>query len=95
MSKARWVWTLAFLFLVVAEPAFAQGGSPFESIAQYIVDILTGGLARIAAVLAIAVLGYLAWVGLMTFRGAFNAILGIILVFGAVSIADLLIGAVG
>lgn len=95
MSKARWVWTLALLLLVLAEPAFAQGGSPFESIAQYIVDILTGGLARIAAVLVIAILGYLAWAGLITVGAAFRAILGIILIFGAASIADLLIGAVG
>ncbi len=86
--------TLAFIAvaLVVAEPAFAQGGTPFESILQYMVDLLTGPMARTAAVLAVAILGYLAFVGYLTWTWAFRIIMGIVLIFGAATIADLLIG---
>lgn len=88
--------SLFFLIaLMIAEPAFAQGGTPFESILQYIVNTLTGNMARIAAVLAIAVLGYLAFVGYLTWTWAFRIIIGIVLIFGAATIADLLIGAAG
>lgn len=86
--------TLTFfaLALLVAEPAFAQGGSPFESILDYIKEMLTGPMARTAAVLAIAILGYLAFVGYLTWTWAFRIIIGIVLIFGAATIADLLIG---
>lgn len=92
----KYVATIAALcFLFAAEPAFAQGGTPFESIVQYIVDVLTGGLARTVAILAVVVLGYMAFAGYLTWLWFFRIVLGIVLIFGGATLADLLIGSVG
>lgn len=90
---ARTRWTLFVMLLLMPAIALASG-NPFESIAQEIIDILTGNLARLVAIIAIAILGYMAYVGYLTWATAIRMIIGIVLVFGAAEIADLLIGAV-
>ncbi|MCB7519537.1 TrbC/VirB2 family protein [Escherichia coli] len=74
--------------------AHAAGGDPINQGLQWLIDLLTSGIARSCAILAIAVLGYLAWAGRLQARNAGFAIGGIVLVFGAVSIADAIIAVV-
>ncbi|HAY0757359.1 TPA: TrbC/VirB2 family protein [Escherichia coli] len=74
--------------------AHAAGGDPISQGLQWLVDLLTTGIARSVAILAIVVLGYMAWAGRLQTRNALFAIGGIVLVFGASSIADKIISAV-
>lgn len=90
---ARQFCWAAMLVLCLAEPAFAQ--TPFDSIATYILGVLTGGLARSVAIIAIVALGYMAFIGYLTWMWAFRFGIGIVLVFGGAAFADLLIGSVG
>lgn len=79
---------LALTFVVV-EPAFAQD---VEGFLQNVVDLLTGNAARLLAVIAIVVVG-IAWMfGLFDLRRAAIVILGIIIVFSAAQIADMITG---
>ena len=95
-SLARQLFWVAMLALCCAEPAFAQGGgTPFDAIGDYILEVLTGPLARTVAVISVVALGYMAFIGYLTWMWAFRFILGIILVFGGATFADLLIGTVG
>ena len=87
---------LLLVLALFAEPALAQGGgTPFDAIGDYILSVLTGGLARTIAVISIVALGYMAFIGYLTWMWAFRFIIGIILVFGGAAFADLLIGTVG
>ncbi|EKO4043359.1 TrbC/VirB2 family protein [Salmonella enterica] len=97
VSKFRQVmattWLLCGLMLM-PELAHAAGGDPISRGLQWLVDLLTTGIARSAAILAIVVLGYLAWAGRLAARHAGFGIGGIVLVFGAASIVDAIIAAV-
>jgi type IV secretion system protein VirB2 len=57
-------------------------------------DLLTNGIARSVAIIGIAILGYLAWVGRITGEACAKYIAGIVLVFGGATIVDLIISAV-
>ncbi|MCZ2719988.1 TrbC/VirB2 family protein [Erwinia amylovora] len=97
VSKFRQVmattWLLGGLMLM---PELAHAASdPISNGLEWLVDLLTTGIARSAAILAIVVLGYMAWAGRLSFRHAGFGIGGIVLVFGASSIADAIISAVG
>lgn len=79
----------AFLTLSLAEPAMAQD---VESLLQNVVDMLTGNTARLLAVIAVVVVGILWMFGLFDIRRAAIVVLGIIVVFGAAEIVDMLTG---
>lgn len=79
--------TAAFL------PEVSQAGA-IEDGAQWVLDILTGGLARTAAIIAVAILGYLAWFREFDKAKAVWIVVGIVAVFGGASIVDLIIAAV-
>ena len=72
-----------------AGPAAAQD---VESLLQNVVDLLTGNTARLLAVIAVVVVGILWMFGLFDLRRAGVVILGVIVVFGAAEIVDLLTG---
>jgi len=94
VSKLRQV--VAFLWLMVGlfvVPEFAQA-DPFSEALDWAVDLLTNGIARSAAILAIVIAGYLAWAGRITGEIAFRIILGIVLVFGGATIVDLVSGSI-
>ncbi|PHM51281.1 TrbC/VirB2 family protein [Xenorhabdus sp. KK7.4] len=80
--------------MFIPELAHAAGGDPISRGLNWAVELLTTGLARSAAILSIAVLGYMAWAGHLTGRIVGFAILGIVFVFGGASIVDLIIAAV-
>ena len=80
--------------LLVAEPAWAQSLDPLENLADFVVGFLTGGFARSVAIIAVAAMGYLGWVGRLRWAIAGSVIVGIALVFGAAAIVDAIRGAV-
>ena len=76
--------------LLAVGPAFAQAN--VESLLQNVVDLLTGNTARLLAVLAVVVVGILWMFGLFDLRRAAIVVLGIIVVFGAAEIVNLITG---
>jgi len=74
----------SLLSLVLFEPAFAQtAGSNVEGFLQNIVDMLTGNIARLIAIIAVVLLGFSVMFGLLDIRRAGVVILGIVVVFSA------------
>ena len=84
------VWLLACLALL---PEIAMA-NPIEEGVDWVLDLLTNGIARSVAVIGIAILGYLAWAGRITGEACGQYIAGIVLVFGGATIVDLIIAAV-
>jgi type IV secretion system protein VirB2 len=89
----------AAVFILVAEPAMAQSSSsafaPLQSAVQMIVDFITGPFGRLLAIIAVISLGFMAFMGRLSWFFAGGVILGIGLVFGAPTIVDEMISAVG
>ena len=71
-------------------PAFASAN--VEGLLQNVVDMLTGNTARLLAVLAVVVVGILWMFGLFDLRRAAIVVLGIVVVFGAAEIVNLITG---
>ncbi|HAD84230.1 MULTISPECIES: TrbC/VirB2 family protein [Brevundimonas] len=76
--------------LLLVQPAFASAN--IEGLLQNVVDMLTGNTARLLAVLAVVVVGILWMFGLFDLRRAAIVVLGIIVVFGAAEIVNLITG---
>lgn len=95
VSKFR--QTMANLWLLVGIlllPEMAMA-NPIEDGVDWVLDLLTNGIARSLAIIGIVILGYLAWAGKITGEAAGKYVLGIVLVFGGATIVDLIIAAVG
>ncbi|RLV60887.1 type IV secretion protein [Parashewanella curva] len=82
---------LISILLLVPELAFAD---PISEGVDWVMQLLTNGIARSAAIIGIAILGYLAWFGRITGETCGKYIAGIVLVFGGSTIVDLIISAV-
>ncbi|GAD60556.1 TrbC/VirB2 family protein [Brevundimonas abyssalis] len=78
------------LTLASAGPALAA--TNLEGLLQNVVDMLTGNTARLLAILAVVVVGILWMFGLFDLRRAAIVVLGIIVVFGAAEIVNLITG---
>lgn len=76
--------------LLLVQPAFASAN--IEGLLQNVVDMLTGNTARLLAVLAVVVVGILWMFGMFDLRRAAIVVLGIIVVFGAAEIVNLITG---
>lgn len=76
--------------LLLAQPALASAN--IEGLLQNVVDMLTGNTARLLAVLAVVIVGILWMFGLFDLRRAAIVVLGIIIVFGAAEIVNLITG---
>jgi type IV secretion system protein VirB2 len=76
--------------LLMVQPAFASAN--VEGLLQNVVDMLTGNTARLLAVLAVVVVGILWMFGLFDLRRAAIVVLGIVVVFGAAEIVNLITG---
>ncbi len=77
--------------MLIPELAFAD---PISESVDWVMNLLTNGIARSAAIIGIAILGYLAWFGRITGETCGKYIAGIVLVFGGSTIVDLIISAV-
>ncbi len=84
------IWLLACLTLL---PDIAMA-NPIEDGLDWVVDLLTNGIARSAAILGIVALGYFAWAGRITAAQCGYWVLGIVFVFGGATLVDLLSEAV-
>ncbi len=87
----------AGLTLVLADPALAQSttstGSNIGTFVQNIINLLNNNIIRGLAIIAIIVCG-IAWMfGHLDLRRAGTVIVGIIVIFGAATIVDLITGA--
>ncbi|MBY5770085.1 Type IV secretory pathway AvhB2 protein [Rhizobium leguminosarum bv. viciae] len=75
----------------LAEPAFAQAAG-VETVLQNIVDMLTGNIARLLAVIAVIII-CIAWMfGYMDLRRAGFWIIGIGGIFGATELVNTIVG---
>jgi len=85
---------LSVLMAMAIMPSMAfAAATPIEGALDWLLDLLTNGLARTVAILAIVVLGYLAFVGKLAVEMVGKFILGIVLIFGGATIVDLIIAA--
>jgi type IV secretion system protein VirB2 len=86
--------TAAFMAvaLLAIVPDLALAG-PWDSVAQNVLDIFTGGLTRTIAIIAVIVCGLMAFFGKMQWSWAINIIIGIVLVFGSTTVVDYIITA--
>ncbi len=91
-KMALFTLTMATLLVLVSfNLAFA---GPIEEGVDWLLDLLTNGIARSLAIIGIVILGYMAWAGRITGEACGKYILGIVFVFGGASIVDLIIAAV-
>ncbi len=90
-TTAAAVMIAATLVLATTEPAFAQAAG-IENVLQNIVDMLTGNIARLLAVIAIIVI-CISWMfGYMDLRKAGFWIIGIGGIFGATELVNTIVG---
>jgi type IV secretory pathway VirB2 component (pilin) len=68
-----------------------SGGSPLAESASWVSQLLTGPLATLIAVLAIALVGFAALQGRFNWRNGTRVVVGCFIVFGAGSIAAALL----
>lgn len=100
IARIAAVTALSFLVvMVMAEPALAQTtsstGSNIGTFIQNIINLLNNNVTRGLAIIAIIVCG-IAWMfGHLDLRRAGTVIVGIIVIFGAATIVDLITGASG
>lgn len=81
----------AVFSLTFVEPSFAQAGG-IESVLQNIVNMLTGNVARLLAIIAVIIVG-IAWMfGYLDLRKAAFVVLGIGIIFGATEIVNMISG---
>lgn len=85
------ILVMAICLALVPSLAFA---GPIEDGVNWLLDLMTNGIARSLAIIGIVVLGYMAWAGKLTWGRAGQWIGGIVLVFGGAAIADIVIAAV-
>lgn len=73
-------------------PALAQSAGGIENVLQNIVDLLTGNVARLLAIIATIIVG-IAWMfGYLDLRKAAFVVLGIGIIFGATEIVNTIAG---
>lgn len=81
----------AAVLVTMVEPAFAQAAG-IETVLQNIVDMLTGNIAKLLAVIAVIVI-CIAWMfGYMDLRRAGFWIIGIGGIFGATELVNTIVG---
>lgn len=83
---------LALVLTALAAPAHAQvrtdpaGSSPILAALQWVQGTMLGNLATTAAVIAVAVVGFMMLTGRIEWRRGLTVIVGCFIIFGAVSI---------
>ncbi len=94
VSKLRqWMASILLLACFTLIPAMAMA-NPIEDGVDWVLELLTDGIARSVAIIGIVILGYLAWMGRITGEACGKYVVGIVLVFGGATIVDLISAAV-
>ena len=83
--------TVLAVALLLPEAAMAAT-APWDKTLKAIIDYVNSGTARLIAVLVVMGVGFMALFGRISMQVVGSIVIGIILVFGAGAIADLLIG---
>lgn len=78
-------------FVLLPELAAAN---PIENGVEWVMDLLTDGIARSAGIIAIAVVGFMAYFGRMTGEMALRVVGGTVCVFGGAALIDIISAAV-
>lgn len=78
-------------FVLLPEQAAAN---PIEKGVEWVMDLLTNGIARSAGIIAIAVVGFMAYFGRMTGDMAIRVVGGTVCVFGGAALIDIISAAV-
>ena len=81
------VGTLAML------PALAFATAPWDSVADNVLAIFTGGLTRTIAIIAVIALGIAAMAGKLSWDWVIKIVIGIVFIFGGAAIVDYIIAA--
>ena len=76
---------VSLMMIAIPELAHAE---PISGAGNWVMDLLTNGLARIVAVIACAAFGYAALAGYMQPRWAAGIVIGIVFIFGGGAIVD-------
>lgn len=98
MTRPHRALALALLAsaVLVASPAHAQAvGGDIGGFIQNIIDLLNSGVVRGLAVIAVIVTGIVWMFGHIDLRRAGTVVVGIIVIFGASTIVDLITGGAG
>jgi type IV secretion system protein VirB2 len=96
--RAARALALAATFAFAARPAFAQAagvGGDLGGFIQNIIDLLNSGIVRGLAVIAVIVTGVVWMFGQIDLRRAGTVVIGIIVIFGASTIVDMITGGSG
>lgn len=94
--RASRIALLALSASLAASPAFAQDvGGDLGGFIQNIIDLLNSGVVRGLAVLAVIITGIVWMFGQIDLRRAGTVVVGIIVIFGASTIVDLITGGGG
>ena len=92
-SRVARLSLLAATCALAASPAHAQAvGGDLGSFVQNIIDLLNSGVVRGLAVLAVIITGIVWMFGQIDLRRAGTVVVGIIVIFGASTIVDLITG---
>lgn len=83
---------IIFLLTLSLLPEIALA-APWDSTADKVLEIFTGGLTRTLAIISIIVSGVLAMFGRMQWALVINIGIGIVLIFGGAAIVDYIIAA--
>lgn len=87
---------LTIASLTAASPAYAQAaGGDLGGFIQNLIDLLNSGIVRGLAVLAVIITGIVWMFGQLDLRRAGTVVVGIIVIFGASTIVDLITGGAG
>ncbi|MDR3221137.1 MAG: TrbC/VirB2 family protein [Candidatus Accumulibacter sp.] len=89
-TKAAMMLLVVSILAIMPEAAMA---APWDTAAQSILDIFTGGLTRTIAIIAVIACGIAAIAGKLSWDWAIKIIIGIVLIFGAAAIVDYVIAA--
>lgn len=96
IQNAARLLALASALLSAATPAYAQTtgvGGDLGAFINNIIDLLSNGIIRGLAILAVIITG-IAWMfGHLDLRRAGTVVVGIIVIFGAATIVDMITGA--
>lgn len=90
LNQAAILCVQFMVLLCLPELAFAD----IEDTIDWAVDLLTGRIARGCAIIALAGCGYMAWAGQLSWSWAIKIVIGIVFVFGGVTLVDEISGTV-
>ena len=93
-KRTMYFMALAMVAVLAFMPELALA-EPWDSAANKVLAIFTGGLARTIAVIAVIACGIAALAGKLSWDWAIKIIIGLVLIFGAAAFVDYIISAVG